>query len=82
MRRSQHDIILKILDICKSDTSKTRIVISANLNFKTVNSYLDLLIKNDLLQSKREKTILYKTTNKGTDLLYRFKKIQSQLVDS
>ena len=50
MKRSRQEIISQILEICMNGASKTRIVYHANLNFKTVNPYLDLLIKNDLIQ--------------------------------
>ena len=47
MKRSRHIIISKILDICKNGSNKTRIVYQANLNFKTVDPYINLLIKNN-----------------------------------
>ena len=50
MKRSRNEIISQILEICKKGASKTKIVYQANLNFSTVNPYLDLLIKNDLIQ--------------------------------
>jgi predicted transcriptional regulator len=49
MRRSKHAIISEILDVCRTGACKTRIVYQANLNFRTVNPYIDLLIKNNLL---------------------------------
>jgi predicted transcriptional regulator len=78
-RRSKNAIISEILYICKDGASKTRIVYQANLNFRTVNAYIDLLIKNNLLEIKQGKNILYETTDKGISLLDNFKHINSQL---
>ncbi len=79
MKRSRHMIISQILDICINGASKTRIVYQANLNFRTVNPYIDLLIKNDLIKMKQGQTILYETTDRGIDLLENFKQIHSEL---
>ena len=80
-RRSKNAIISDILDICKEGASKTKIVYQANLNFGNVNPYIDLLVKNNLLEVKQGKNVLYKTTNKGIHLLDDLKHINSQLSD-
>ena len=59
MRRSKNDIISEILDLCRTGANKTRIVYKANLNFNTVDPYIDLLIKNNLLKIKPGKKVLY-----------------------
>jgi predicted transcriptional regulator len=79
MKRSKHVIISEILDICKGGACKTRIVYQANLNFRTVNPYIDLLIKNNLIMVTQEKNVLYETTDRGISLLDDFKHINSQL---
>jgi predicted transcriptional regulator len=79
MKRSRHEIISQILDICKCGASKTRIVYQANLNFRTVNPYIDLLIKNELIEKKDGQNILYETTERGNSLLDNFKEMNSQL---
>jgi predicted transcriptional regulator len=79
MKRSKHVIISRILDICQNGANKTRIVYQANLNFRTVDPYIDLLIKNNLIEIKQGKTILYETTDRGIHLLDDFKQINSQL---
>jgi predicted transcriptional regulator len=79
MKRSRDMIISQILDICINGASKTRIVYQANLNFRTINPYIELLTKNGLINVKKEQTIIYKTTTKGLDLLDNFKQIQSEL---
>lgn len=79
MKRSRDVIISQILDICAKGASKTRIVYQANLNFRTINPYLDLLTKNGLINVKKEQTLIYETTPKGFELLDNFKQIQREL---
>ena len=79
MKRSRDVIISQILDICVKGASKTRIVYQVNLNFRTINPYLDLLTKNGLIDVKKEQIIVYETTPRGLDLLDNFKQIQSEL---
>ena len=79
MKRNRDMIISQILDICINGASKTKIVYQANLNFRTINPYIELLTKNGLINVKKEQTIIYKTTPKGLDLLDNFKQIQSEL---
>lgn len=79
MKRSKHEIVSKILDICKDGANKTKIVYQANLNFRTVNPYITLLVKNNLVEVKEGKNIVYETTNKGKHLLDDFEQINSQI---
>jgi predicted transcriptional regulator len=79
MKRSRDMIISQILDICIDGASKTKIVYQANLNFRTINPYLDLLTKNGLINAKKEQTIIYKTTPRGLNLLDNFRQIQNEL---
>ena len=80
-KRSRHTIISQILDICRGGASKTRIVYQANLNFRTVDPYIDLLIKNNLIEAKRGNRILYETTERGKALREDFEQINSQLTE-
>jgi len=79
MKRSKDMIISQILDICANGASKTRIVYQANLNFRTVNPYLELLTKNGIIEAAQGPTIVYRTTQKGLKMLKEFKNIQSEL---
>jgi predicted transcriptional regulator len=79
MKRSRHAIISQILDICNSGASKSKIIYQANLSFKTVTPYIELLTKNGLIESKSGRTILYKTTNKGLRLRESLKQIDNGL---
>ena len=82
MKRSRQEIISQILEICMNGASKTKIVYQANLNFRTVNPYLELLIKNDLIRVNEERVILYETTPKGLRLLEDIKQIHDKLLGS
>ncbi len=79
MKRSKDMIISQILDICTSGASKTRIVYQANLNFRTVNPYIELLSKNGLIEASQGQIVVYRTTQKGLKMLKEFKSIHSEL---
>ncbi len=81
MKRSRDAIISIILDICMSGASKTKIVYQANLNFRTVIPYIELMLKNGLIEPTPESNKVYKTTQKGTKLLQEFRSIQDMLPD-
>jgi predicted transcriptional regulator len=84
MRRSRYQIISQILEICSGGASKTQIVYRVNLNFKTVNPYIDLLINNGLLSVKheqdREYNREYKTTEKGLEFYDRLRDMNNGLL--
>ena len=69
MRRSKGGVIAKILEVCLTGPSKTRVVYGSNLNFRTVVPYLDSLIANGHLVITDEKMRRYKTTDRGRELL-------------
>jgi predicted transcriptional regulator len=79
MKRSKHTIISQILDVCDGGASKTKIVYQANLNFRTVNPYIELLTKSGLIEIKSGRPVLYETTDKGLKLQENFKQINSGL---
>ena len=79
MKRGREEIIARILSLCSEGTTKTRLVYNANLNFKTIKPYLELLVKNGMVEIKEEQNDMYRTTDKGEELLECFKKIQAHL---
>lgn len=79
MKRSKQEIIAQILEICLERASKTKIVYQANLNFRTINPYLDILIKNSLIELGKGEQKLYETTQKGRDLLEMIKRVNETL---
>lgn len=44
-RRSKAQIVSDILETCTNGANKTKIAYNANLNFKMLDSYLDVLTK-------------------------------------
>lgn len=79
MKRSKDEIMIRILTVCSEGAGKTKIVYQSNLNFKTINPYLELLVKNGMIEVKEGQIKLYKTTAKGKELLKNFKVIQNSL---
>ena len=79
IKRDKDAIMSEILDVCRDGANKTRIVYQANLNFRTVNPYIELLVKNDLIEIKRGKNQIYEITERGISLLNDLKRVNSQL---
>lgn len=80
VRRDKLEIISTILNVCIDGANKTKIVYQANLNFKSVSSYLDALIKNGLIDvNETSPGTIYKTTEKGLKLTRDFEEVQSVL---
>jgi len=80
MKRSKQEIIAQILEVCLERASKTRIVYQVNLNFRTINPYLQLLLKNELLDVIEAEQKFYKTTTKGSNLLKNIKEINESIL--
>ncbi len=68
MKRSRYEILSNILRICQNGANKTKIVYQANLNFRTVNPYLQTLIQNNLLVADIGQHTIYRTTKLGANL--------------
>jgi predicted transcriptional regulator len=80
MKRSRDAIISIILDVCAEGANKTAIVYKANLNFRTVNPYIELLTNNGMIHTRIENKLkVYETTTRGLSLLDNFRLIQSEL---
>lgn len=77
--RGREEIIARILSVCSGGTTKTKLVNKANLNFKTIKPYLELLMKNGMIEIKEGKNDIYETTEKGKELLECFKRFQAHL---
>ena len=80
VRRDKLEIISRILDVCTDGANKTKIVYQANLNFKSVSLYLDVLTKNGLIDANESSPgTIYKTTEKGLKLMNDFEEVRSVL---
>ena len=78
MRRSRQRIISEILQICRNGVNKTAIVYRANINFGSVNSYLQVLIENHLIDANQG---VYQTTLSGISLLETLNQVEEQLYE-
>jgi predicted transcriptional regulator len=80
MRLDRIKIILDILDICNSGANKTKIVYQANLNFKMVNVYIDILMNEGLLHPQDASNgKIFLTTIRGKELLKNVRQIYDRL---
>ena len=80
MKRSREEIVSKILDVCLNGANKTKIVYQANLNFRTINPYLDLLIGKNLIKVSQGQILRYETTPQGIDMLEGIKGVHDGLL--
>jgi predicted transcriptional regulator len=76
MKRSRSQIVAEILETCTNGANKTRIVYQANLNFKTVNPYLQNLMDNHLIDLDQGE---YQITSQGMKLLERLNRVNDIL---
>ena len=66
---------------CMSEwCNKTKIVYQANLNFRTINPYLDLLIGKNLIKVSQGQILRYETTPQGIDMLEDIKEVHNGLL--
>jgi len=65
-RRCRHDIIVEILEDAKKGIRKSPLMRRARLSFRQVEAYLRLLSDLQLIREERE---IWKTTDKGVELI-------------
>jgi len=71
-RRSRIEVIIDILSEALNGANKTRLMYRCNLNFARFNRYLRDMLDAGLIKcedSNPEGILLYKTTDKGRELL-------------
>lgn len=77
-RRAKLVIMAEIVGLAKKGTSKTNIMVKANLSFSQVNHYLELLSQAGLLEtSSINRRVIYMATEKGLEFMER----QFQIMD-
>jgi len=84
-RRTDRKILLQILNTCANGNGelKTKIVYAVNLNFKTAKPYLDLLVRNGLLETSIDgRHTRYTTTTKGAEALEHLRALEKLLSDA
>jgi len=65
-RRCRHDIIVEILENAKNGVRKSPLMRRSRLSFHQVEAYLKLLSDLQLLREERE---IWKTTDRGVELI-------------
>ncbi len=80
-RRGRMDIIASILRTARDGVKTTHLIYRANLSFKQLQSYLDLLLKNHLLGITVDSTEgkIYRTTPKGRAFLEHYRIVEEIL---
>ena len=78
MKRNRQQISYEILQICRKGACKTAIAKKVNINFKTATLYLQILIKNHLIEVVQEE---YISTQKGIHLLESINRVNKQLYE-
>jgi predicted transcriptional regulator len=77
MKRDKLEIIRNILIICgNGGARKTKIVYESNLNFKTADVYLKLLMDQQMIIKE---STSFRTTPKGAELLSNIKEVSASL---
>ena len=84
-RRSELDIIGEILVLSKKGAKKTEILYQANLSYMQLQKYLPFLVEKNILEKHVVKNNgyshnLYKTTEKGLDLLNTINQIYAHFM--
>lgn len=79
-RRSEIEIINQILNLSKKGVRKTEILYQGNMSYSQLKSYLPFLIDKDIVEeynvyNNGNTTTMYKTTNKGIELLEIIRKV-------
>ena len=79
-KRDKYQIIYEICDLVKDGINKTKIMYRANLSFRQLNEYLNLMLKTNLFEKSTEsEKEIYKLTEKGLEFIERYKEINEIL---
>jgi predicted transcriptional regulator len=77
-KRSKDQIMALILALCQGEgVNKTKIVYQVGLNFKSIIPYLSLLIEKGHIASEERGLIIYRTTQKGMQVLEALKIVEA-----
>jgi len=79
-RRDRIEIVADILQASKRGTTKTKIMLRADVNFKQVQKYLDILMKKDLITVTRQgRRSLFQISDKGIEYLNEYNRLKEFL---
>ena len=80
LQRSRWDIMATVLEIAKSPESKTHVMYRANLSFRQLERYLELLLEKGFLKvseaSHSRAAKLFVTTDKGLSFLEAYHRLE------
>lgn len=82
--RDRFQIAADILEIAKDGSGKTHIMYGANLSFKILRKYLDILTRSELLKVQERAERPYLTSEKGRRFIEEFHELQrnSEIVNA
>jgi predicted transcriptional regulator len=72
MKRSNLEIIIDILKVCKDETKKTSIIYKTNLNFLVTEKYLKILVNKKWVEKTEN---AYRITSEGRIFLDKAKEV-------
>ena len=78
-KRSDIEILADILKVANDGAKKSHIVYKANLNFKIVRNYLNILKNSGLITGPEGRSNLYQTTEKGVEYINHFETFKSYM---
>jgi predicted transcriptional regulator len=83
-RRSEFEIIYKILSLSRNNVKKTEILYQGNLSFTQLQNYLPFLIEKNMLEenvtnNNSSSFKSYKITDKGLNLLTDIERVLTKL---
>ena len=77
-RRSIYEIIWDILTYCRTPRKMSQVLLVCNLNMKTANRYLEMLIREGLLAKQGN---MYITTDKGQEYIRLFNELYKKIFE-
>jgi predicted transcriptional regulator len=80
-RRGEVQILTDILSTCLNGVKVTRLMYQANLSYSTLRKYLFTALDKGLISNARDSNgfVVYRTTEKGKQLLNKLKEVKSAL---
>jgi len=79
-RRDRVEIVADILQASRRGATKTKIMLRADVNFKQVQKYLDVLVKKDLLTVTRQgRKSFFQISDKGVEYLNEYNRLKEFL---
>lgn len=79
-RRSNIEIIVSILEACRCDTCKTRVMYKCKLSFRQLEGYLQLLLKARLLTIENNKrSLMFRVSSKGKNFVEAYHTMKTMI---